>query len=80
MSNENKLFEALNDIDLFLSRLKFINNVSEMYVINSEDNESKLDMGNAVNTFSDCIAMYVARLEVATAQAWEGYHGGKAAV
>lgn len=51
-----------------------------MYVINSEDSESKLDMGNAVNTFSDCIEMYVARLKVATAQAWEGYHERKAAV
>lgn len=80
MKNENKLFGALNDIDLFLSQLKFINDVSKMYVINSEDSESKLDMGNAVNTFSDCIEMYVARLKVATAQAWEGYHERKAAV
>ena len=73
MKND-KLFKALNDINLFISRLKFINNVSVTYVINSQENESKLDLSNAVNTFSDCIEKNLARLEAATAEAWEGYH------
>ncbi len=53
----------LYEVQILLSRLQFINGTINDYVINSSDDESKLDFGNAINTFSDCIGMYAERLE-----------------
>lgn len=66
--------ETIHEIDLLLSHLKVINAVSSHYVANSGLSESKEDLGNVVSVFTDCIGMYVARLEVATERALKEYH------
>ncbi len=70
----NGLLETIHEIDLLLSHLKVVNTVSAHYVANSSDSENKNDMGNVVSVFTDCIDMYVARLEVATERALKEYH------
>lgn len=72
----NELLESIHEIDLLLSHLKVINTVSSHYVANSGISESKEDLGNVVAVFTDCIDMYVARLEVATERALKEYHDG----
>ena len=73
----NRLYDALNEVDYLLYNLKTINRQSMRYVLNSDDDENKTNMGNVVNTFSDCIEMYADRIEAAMAKAWKEYFGVK---
>lgn len=73
------LFNALNDVDNVRAHIETVTHITKQYIIDTPDVESKLDFGNTIMTLADCIEMYLARLEVATENAWKGYHGGKAA-
>lgn len=79
MNNEQKIFDALNDMDDFREHMKTITRIIQKYTIDSPDDESKLEYSNIVMTLTDCIEMYLARLGVATELAWKSYYGGKSA-
>lgn len=65
MENEAKdcYYSELDEAQVILTRLQSVNETISDYVMNSSDDESKLDLCNKINTFSDCIGMYAERLE-----------------
>ena len=78
MTDNQKVFDALNDIEALREHIRVVTRVKQTHTINTTDSESKLAYSNVITTLTDCIEMYLARLEVATENAWNGYRGGKA--
>lgn len=70
---KKELFDALNEIDVYREHMKIVMSLTKKYTLDTPDEESKLDYGNVIMTLADCTEMYLARLEVATENAWKCY-------
>lgn len=65
MKSEEKCcsYSDLDEAQLILTYLRFMNNKITEHIMNSSESESKLQLSNAIIIYAECIDMYAERLE-----------------